>query len=252
VHTAAKPWGWRMSSVTSYEYPRIDDAWKSYYIRLGQDESARELARELVVPRVSGRAFIVGKDQILRVTCIEGKQVADFNAWNKDDPKEMFWSGRTRLLQRAHLSVGDRLWSTPPRMRPMFTIIADTVAHRPLAGNARSHDLMYCRCNERLYDVIRGEKGAPNCNTNIANAIAEFGLTPDYVHDAFNIFMTTGLGENDRFFYVDPDAEKGDYLELHAEFDCIVAISACPGASSGPVKRPIGIQIYRPLIAPPT
>jgi hypothetical protein len=38
-----------MSSVTSYEYPRIDDAWKSYYTRLG-DESAREL----VVPRVSG------------------------------------------------------------------------------------------------------------------------------------------------------------------------------------------------------
>jgi uncharacterized protein len=241
-----------MNSVTSYEYPRIDDVWKSYYVRLAQKESARELARELVVPRVSGRAFIVEKGQILRVTCIEGKQVADFNAWNKDDPKEMFWSGRTRLLQRAHLSVGDRLWSTPPRMRPMFTIIADTVAHRPLVGNARSHDLMYCRCNERLYDVIRGEKGAPNCNTNIANAIAEFGLTPDYVHDAFNIFMTTGLGENDRFFYVDPDAEKGDYLELHAEFECIVAISACPGASSGPVKRPIGIQIYRPLIAPPT
>ena len=51
--------------------------------------------------------------------------------------------------------------------------------------------------------------------------------------------------------YLDPDAEKGDYLELHAEFDCIVAISACPGASSGQEKRPIGIQIYRPLIAAP-
>ncbi len=240
-----------MTSITSYQYPRIDDARKAYYMRLAQDSSARKLVRELVVPRLSGRAFIVEKHHILRVICIEGKQVADFNAWNKDDPNEMFWSGRTRLLQRAHLSVGDRLWSTPPRMRPMFTIIADTVDHKPLRGNARSHDLMYCRCNERLYEVVRNEKNAQNCNTNIANAVAEFGLTPNYVHDAFNIFMTTGLGEDDRFFYLDPDAEKGDHLELHAEFDCIVGISACPGASSGPEKRPIGIQIYRSLIPAP-
>jgi uncharacterized protein YcgI (DUF1989 family) len=240
-----------MPSVTRYDYPRIDEARKAYYMRLATDKSAREVVSELIVPRLSGKAFLVEKDHIVRVTCIEGKQVADFNAWNKDDPKEMFWSGRTRLLQRAHLSVGDRLWSTPPRMRPMFTIIADTVPHEPLAGNARSHDLMYCRCNERLYELIRNEKSAPNCNSNIASAIADFGLTPDYVHDAFNIFMTTGLGEDDRFFYLDPDAERGDYLELHAEFDCIVAISACPGASSGPVKRPIGIQIYRSRIAVP-
>jgi uncharacterized protein YcgI (DUF1989 family) len=235
-------------SFGSYEYPRVSEAERTYYTRLTQDENAREMIADFPVPRLGGKAFVVEKNHILRVIAIEGPQVADFNAFNKDDPKEMFWSGRTRLLQRAHLSVGDRLWSTPPRMRPMFTIIADTVEHKPLRGNARSHDLMYCRCNERLYELIRNERNAPNCNTNMANAIAEFGLTPDYVHDAFNIFMTTGLDENDRFFYLDPDARKGDYLELHAEFDCIVAISACPGASSGPEKRPIGIQIYRSLI----
>jgi len=240
-----------MSTVTSYDYPRIESAAKAYYMRLAQDETTRELVTELVVPRLSGKAFVVAKNHILRVTAIEGPQVADFNAFNKDDPKEMFWSGRTRLLQRAHLSVGDRPWSTPPRMRPMFTIIADKVDHKPLRRNARSHDLMYCRCNERLHELIRNEKNAPNCNTNIANAIAQFGLTPDYVHDAFNIFMTTGLDENDRFFYLDPDAKQGDFIELHAEMDCVVAISACPGASSGPVKRPIGVRIYRPLIAAP-
>jgi uncharacterized protein len=238
-----------MNLMTSYDYPRIEGSEKAYYMRLAQDEKIRELVTELVVPRLGGKAFVVAKNHILRVMTIEGPQVADFNAFNKDDPKEMFWSGRTRLLQRAHLSVGDRLWSTPPRMRPMFTIIADTVDHKPLRRNARSHDLMYCRCNERLYELTKNERNAPNCNSNIANAIAEFGLTPDYVHDAFNIFMTTGLDENDRFFYLDPDAKQGDYVELHAEMDCLVAISACPGASSGPEKRPIGIQIYRPLIA---
>jgi hypothetical protein len=46
-----------MTSMTSYEYPRIDDARKSYYICLGQDEIARELVRELVAPRVRGYAL---------------------------------------------------------------------------------------------------------------------------------------------------------------------------------------------------
>lgn len=107
---------------------------------------------------------------------------------------------------------------------------------------------MYCRCNERLYDLTQGKSQAPNCNSNLAAAIVEFGVPPEYVHDAFNIFMTTGLGANDRFFYLDPDAKRGDYMELHAEFACIVALSACPGNSSGPAKGPLGVQIYQPLL----
>jgi uncharacterized protein YcgI (DUF1989 family) len=48
----------------------------------------------------------------------------------------------------------------------------------------------------------------------------------------FNIFMTTGLDENDRFFYLDPEAKQGDYVDLHAEMDCLVAISASPATGS--------------------
>ena len=90
-----------MTQATSYQYPRIDERRRGYYQRLAQDPGCRQLVRELTVPQLGGSAFTVEKDQILRVTAIEGPQVADFNAFNKDDPKEMFWSGRTRLLQRA-------------------------------------------------------------------------------------------------------------------------------------------------------
>jgi uncharacterized protein YcgI (DUF1989 family) len=235
-----------IDSKRTYSSPKFDVVDMQFYGRLAQEQQSRVLVRELVVPAKSGKACVVDKGHILRIACIEGPQVADFNAFYKDDPKEMFWSGRTRLLHRAHLSVGARLWSTPPRMRPMFTIIADTVRHQPLYRNARSHDLMYCRCNERLGEVAVGTKRVLNCNTNLANAIADFGLTEDYVHDAFNIFMTAGLDENDRFFFVEPDAVKGDYVELYAEIDCIVAISACPGVSSGATNHPLGLQIYRP------
>ena len=94
--------------------------------------------------------------------------------------------------------------------------------------------------------MLTGEKGRPNCQDNLAQAIAEFDLTSDYVHDAFNIFMTTGIDEQGRLFFLEPDAKEGDYVELYAEIDSIVAISACPGGCSGPQNKSLEIQIYRP------
>ena len=235
-----------MESVyTADKGMQLSDQDRAFYARLADPKAPRRLITDLIVPKMSGGACEVPKGHIVRIVCIDGGQVCDFNAFNRDDPKEMFWSGRTRLVQRAHLTTGDRLWSTPPRMRPMFTIIADTVKHPALPHNARSHDLMYCRCNARNVELKTGRSG-PNCNDNMAEAIARFGLTPDYVHDAFNIFMVTGLNENDRFFYVDPVAKKGDYMELYAEMDCIVAVSACPGGSSGPEKKRLGVQVFAP------
>ena len=38
------------------------------------------------------------------------------------------WAARTRQLQRAHVSTYDRLWSTLPYLRPMCTIIGDSLA----------------------------------------------------------------------------------------------------------------------------
>ncbi len=231
------------SAKTSYLTKTFEQNQK-FYRRIAEDRSLQKLRQEFVIPKETGKAFIVKRGQILRVIDIEGPQVADFNAFNLQEPREMFWSGRTRLLQKAHLTVGHQLWSTPPQMRPMFTIIVDTVEHLPLPHGAASHDLIYSRCNERLFEVVFGEKGRPNCQDNMARAVREFGLTPDYIHDAFNIFMTTGIDDEDRLFFLEPDAKKGDYLDLYAEMDAIVAVSACPGGCSGPQNKAIGIQTY--------
>jgi len=238
-------------SKTSYLTNTYEEN-ERFYHRIAQDASIRQLRRELVIPKETGKAFLLKRGQILRVIDIEGPQVADFNAFNREDPREMFWSGRTRLLQKAHLTVGHQLWSTPPKMRPMFTIIEDTVEHLPLPHGAASHDLIYSRCNERLFEVVNGEKGRPNCQDNMAGAVREFGLTPDFIHDAFNIFMTTGIDDEDRLFFLEPDAKKGDHLDLYAEMDAIVAVSACPGGCSGPQNKPVGIQIYdvSPITSP--
>lgn len=215
------------------------------YQALAGDASRRSLYREGEVGREQGRAFLVNRGQILRITAKDGPQVADVNVFSAADPREMFWSGRTRILEAAHLSVGHQLWSTPPQMRPLMTVIADSVDHRPLAHNVRSHDLIFSRCNQGYYELLFGEKDHRNCQDNLAEAIRSFGLPATSVHDAFNVFMLTGIDENDRLLYLGTDCRRGDFVELFAEIDCIVAVSACPSMKFyGMENLPLGVGIF--------
>ncbi len=226
----------------------LDEAFWVRCQTLADDPSVRRLCGEQHLPKGVGKAFPVKQGQIFRITCTGGPQVADLNVFNLQDPTEKFWSARTRKMHRAHLTAGDRLWSTPPRMRPMFTIIKDTVQHRIGPDRAGTHDLLYGRCNGRNIELKTGRAGQPNCQSNLEAAIAEFNLTPDYVHDPLNVFMKTGMDQDDRLFYVASDAKSGDYLEMLAEMDCLVAISACPGSSSGATSQALDIAIYEALI----
>jgi uncharacterized protein len=208
-------------------------------------ERPRKHLQAIDIPARTGKAFVVKQGRILRVTCPEGPQVADFNAFGKDDPREKFWSVRTRIIGGSHLSVGDQLWSAPPRTRPMMTIVTDTVEQPPLPHGARTHDLIFTRCDARHYELIFKEVGHPSCQQNLARAIADFGLTEYDVHDPLNLFMTTGLNEEGRPFYLPSAAKKGDFVELFADIACIVAISACPGGSSGPRHLPLRADIFK-------
>jgi hypothetical protein len=200
------------------------------------------LANRLVVPPRTGKAFEVRQGQFLRIVLPQGPQVIDLNAFNLDDPRERFSSSETRH-QGGHLTVGHQLLSIPPWQRPMMTITADTVQHVPNERGAISHDVLYGRCSRQLR-IKRYRSDTPGCQENIAEAIAEYQLTPMDVHDPLNVFMNTGLDSNDQLFFIDPDASVGDYLELRAEINCLIAISTCPGRSSGPEPHTVHFEIY--------
>lgn len=215
------------------------------YAAIASDDG-RTLERRVEVPATKGAAFSVARGKVLRITCHVGPQVCDFNAFAADDPIEHFWSGRTRTIEGAHLGVGARLWSTEPRMRPMFTLIADTVPHPSLPCNADSHDLVFARCSASAWALRYGPGDHANCNDNLVAALASLGHPTDRVHDAFNIFMTTGVDAEQRLVILDPQARRGDYVELFAEIDATVALSACPGDCNGGENKPLLAEVFAP------
>jgi uncharacterized protein len=224
---------------------------RGLYERLRFNHGSRTMLGEGIVAPSSGAAFAVEATQILRVGLPQGTQVCDFNAWNLHDPSEAFWSGRTRTFENTHLTTYHRLWSTPPRMRPIATIVEDTVRHHPLPGGGPGHDCLAARCTERTWELIAGLPEHANCQTNLERAIAPFGLQPRDVHDPVNLFMKTGVRPEDgSYYFAASDAQTEDYVDLYAEIDLLVALSSCPagnggsGFAAGTPVHPIAYRIY--------
>lgn len=106
-------------------------------------QAPRKLTNSFTLPIRSGRAWTVSAGCIVRISTPEGGQVGDLNVWNQHNPRERFWAARTKQLHASHLSTYDRLWSCLPHMRPMATIIKDTLSwYGRDEHGGRCHDLL--------------------------------------------------------------------------------------------------------------
>ncbi|RMY12888.1 hypothetical protein D0868_02331 [Hortaea werneckii] len=161
---------------------------KEFYTSVA--EAGREQIESFVLPIRSGRAWKVPAGAIVRISTPEGPQVGDLNIWRLDNPRERFWASRTRQLHASHLSTFDRLWSCLPYLRPLCTIIADSLSGYGVDHfGGRCHDLLGTRCDPYI----------------------------------------TGLNDEGKYFMEACPAKKGDFIEFFAEQPLLMALSTCPG-----------------------
>lgn len=189
----------------------------------------------LTIEKERGLALVVKSPQVLRVVAIAGAQTCDFNAFVLPDLAERFSAGRTRHFSGAHPTTGDSLWSNPPHDRVLFRIVGDSLGE---------NDTLFPRCSRLIYD----QAGLPdhrNCQDNLAEAIAPYGLGVDDVHDTFNMFMHTRSDEAGHLHIDKPSTRAGDYVDLLCIVDCLVALSACPdGDKHGRENLPLQVEVY--------
>lgn len=226
------------------------------YGRIGSETGARTRVHEHVIPPRSGYAWKVPAGHVCRVTTIEGPQVGDLCLWSAANPRERFWASRTRQLHRAHVTTFDRLWSTLPYLRPLATIVADSIAYGVDDDGARCHDLLGTRCDPYVNTLLTGERYDFHCHSNLVRAVLPHGLAEDDVHDVINLFQVTGLTRDGDQYFVKPcPARAGDHIELFAEIDLLLALSTCPGGDlsvpiwgpdAGPSPcRPLAVEVFR-------
>lgn len=188
------------------------------------------------IPPRSGTAFELAKGASLTVIDPEGSQVSDLLAYNAQDVREVISNGRTFDYEETlHLSTGNRLWSN--RSNPMLSIVEDTV---------RRHDFLLTPCSTATFEHFYPDKPVHRgCFGNLAEALEPYGIGPDDIPTAFNVFMNVPVdGESGLIAVKPPVSKAGDRIVLRAEMDLIIGLTACSAYdSNGGSFKPIDYEL---------
>ena len=186
----------------------------------------------------TGHGFRLLPGQILRVIDPEGEQVADLTAFAADGSGEWLSSGRSiDYANSIYLTTGHTLYSN--MSRPMFTILRDMVGR---------HDFLLTPCSLEMFNKLYGIDGDhPSCFSNLESALTPFGIHHNAIPTTLNIFMNVEIDPASGELTIGPPLSRpGDYLELRAEMDLIVGLTACSAEKSNNQRfKPIDAEIFQ-------
>ncbi len=178
-----------------------------------------EPGRVYEVPAREGRACLVAAGQTIRIVNTHGTQVADFWAFDADNPRHYLSMEHMRAsLQRLSPKVGDALVSN--RRAPLLRLTADT--------SPGVHDTLIACCDVHRYRQLGVDAYHDNCTDNLRLAMLAIGRRAQEIPCPLNLWMNTPPAEDGTISWLPTVSRPGDHVEMRAEIDCVVIISSCP------------------------
>lgn len=191
--------------------------------------------RAIRIPPMAARSFKVGAGQLVRVTDIAGGQPGDLVAFNARNLAERFSQARTRVENgTCRMTAKGRLWTNAQPPRVMFIVTRDT---------AGGHDLLYTPCCRYALAKRFGVR-RDGCLENLAHALVGFGIGAEDIPDPLNLFFYVGVAAGGALAIGKSRSRAGDFIELRAEMDCLVAVSACTVPRADGVNSGYLIEVF--------
>lgn len=261
-----------MSDPASYDViadakARFTEDVKPYYekARTAHELGELVLAWEKVLEPYNGHGFELDKGQTVRFELIDAPQIIDTVYLVKSRPtQEWADSFSTATYGAFSLFEGTTYYSNTPYTRPLLTIIKDTADYERLRnqhGELAAHSFIYpgsARCNEGIWESFYGVPNANNCNMNIVQGLLEVAgeevaratkLPNAFMHYQPHAFDKAPM--NYTLYSSKGVFKRGDYVELLAHDDLLVAVSLCPygdqhelRAITDSVCTPIKVAVY--------
>jgi uncharacterized protein len=209
-----------------------------------------KIISESVIKSNTGKSFAVKRGQILRVI---GESTADFVVFNLRNVKERFDQARTKVDQgKIYVSKGDLLISKFNNV--MMTIVEDSYRGTHDMEKGMCSTSFYEKWGDRIFAIYggvwkrlgrkRGVAPKHGCWENLAKALRPHGVRKEDVPSPLNIFQTMVINATSgsmRYAMTRPKP-GGDHMDLRAEMDCLVGISACPEGGRG---KDLRVMIYK-------
>jgi uncharacterized protein YcgI (DUF1989 family) len=185
----------------------------------------KKVVNEFIVPKMTGKAFIVKKGQVMRVIQIGGGQVADIRFFNTQNYKEQFGAVHSMVLNamaddknKAYYQT-KKLYSKIPWERLMLTVIEDTVGVNTMGSH----------CSKKGFE-LRGESDHRSCGDNFRECLEPYGIKMEDMDSGgvFNVFMPRAIDEEGNVSWPESPAKDGDHVDFLADMDILVGFSNCP------------------------
>ena len=179
---------------------------------------------------------VCGRDRPSRSINTHGTQVCDLWAFNAGNLSEyLSWEHTRGGINRIAPKVGDTLLTN--RRRPILTLSGDT--------SPGVHDTLIAACDLFRYVGLGVQVYHDNCSDNLRMALSAIGERATEVPQPFNIWMNIPVRPDGSIDWLPTVSKPGDRVELRAEMDCIVVMSACPQDMvpiNGPDMRPVDLH----------
>jgi uncharacterized protein YcgI (DUF1989 family) len=200
-------------------------------------EAVMQIKSRMTIESNQGGAVVVEKGQRIR---IEGTSIVDFVCFNRDDQADRLDQARTKAVHsKLFLTTGDFLISRADRR--MFKIVHDGFPEG-------THDLDKGMCSASAFGYRLKSLGkldqqeeraiqtvpTHGCWENLTEALKPWNIAPEDIPNPFNIFMTMAVdGKTGALEMTRIRPKQLTHVDLVAEMDCLVGISACPDLMAG-------------------
>jgi uncharacterized protein len=202
---------------------------------------------EAQVAHNTGWSAAMKQSQIIRIIATT---TVDFVFFNLQNLRERFDQARTKVYNmKLFVTVGDKLMGRDNQH--MMTILYD-------GFTAGTHDLQKGMCSGYRFKLAQQEnrlreyypreiQEIPDhgCYENLSTALASYGNLPEDVPSPFNLNQHMKIdGVTGKMEHTQVRPQEGNYMDLRAEMDLLVALSACPDLPVG--GKPVDVLIYEP------
>jgi uncharacterized protein YcgI (DUF1989 family) len=177
------------------------------------------MTEQITLQARTGAAIRLRRGQHLTIVNTHGTQVVDCWALSAADPGEHMSMPHCRnQWYRLTPRPGDLLVTN--LRNPILRLIADS--------SPGIHDTLIPCCDLVRYHQLGIKGHHASCAENFTTALRSIAITQMHPPPPLNLFMNVPLKANGALAVAAPDSKPGDYVELEAEMDCIVVLSACP------------------------
>ena len=174
------------------------------------------------VPAAEARAYTVKAGDYIQIIDVDGRQCADFLAFDAAalEKGEEFGLDATTtrtLMGAAYPGPGLHSKYYDERQLPLVEVIRDTVGR---------HDTFALACSAKYYEDM-GYPGHANCTDNFNAVLAPLGIRERAGWPAINFFYNTAVDHTNAITMDEPWSRPGDYVLLRALTDLVCATSSC-------------------------